>query len=280
MKIAVTGGKGGTGKSTLATALAFELSKKNKILLIDADVDCPNDNLILSIQTKKVKNVEIMNPKFDKNKCIKCGKCSQICKENAIVFVKGKCPFLIPDQCTGCRACKIACPVNAISEQKQKVGEILAGKKGNISLITGKMKPGIEESSLIVNAVKKYIKQKEKEYDFIIIDTAAGAHCPVIAALLDTELGIAVTEPTPLGAHDLSLILKLMKKLRLKSKVIINRSDIAKKEEIKKISNKFKAEIIAEIPYSKQIQKAYTEGIPIKHKVVKEIAKNLQKNVL
>jgi len=270
-KIAITGGKGGTGKSTIATALAFELAKKNKVLLIDADVDCPNDDLILGIKTKKVKDVENMIPKIDPEKCIKCGRCSEVCREHAIVFVKGKNPILISDQCTGCKACKIACPVGAISESKQKIGEIFIGKRNNLHLISGKMKPGVEESSLIVNAVKKYIKQKEKNYDYIIFDTAAGTHCPVIAVLLDVDLGIAVTEPTPLGNHDLDLILKLMKSIGIKSHIVLNRSDIADKAIIIKTAKKHKIKILAEIPYSKQIEKDYSAGRPIGHPAIQKI---------
>jgi len=275
MKIAITGGKGGTGKSTVATALTIELSKKNKVLLIDADVECPDDDIILSIALRKIKDVETMIPEIDKTKCIKCGKCSEVCRENAIVQIKGEFPILIKEQCNGCRTCKIACPVNAISEERQKIGEISIGEKGNITLISGKTKPGIEESSLIVHAVKKYIKEKQKDYDYIIVDTAAGTHCPVIAALLDVDLGIAVTEPTPLGNHDLILILELMKQLNIESKIVLNRSDIAGKEIIEKTSKKFNSEIIAEIPYSKKIQQAYSNGEPIKHKTIEEIARGL-----
>lgn len=276
MRIAVTGGKGGTGKSTVATALAVELSEKNKVLLIDADVDCPDDDIILSINLKKIKDVETMIPKVDKNKCIKCGKCSQVCRENAIVHIKGEFPILISEQCNGCKACKIACPVKAISEAKQKIGGIFIGEKENITLISGKIKPGIEESSLIVNAIKKYIKRKQENYDYTIIDTAAGAHCPVIAALLNADLGIAITEPTPLGNHDLALILELMKKLTIKSEIVLNRSDISHKNKIIETAKKFNSEIIAEIPYSKKIQEAYSKGKPIKHKAIKKIAERLR----
>lgn len=274
MRIAITGGKGGTGKSTVSTALAVELSKESKVLLVDADVDCPDDDIILSINLKKVKDVEIMIPEIDKDKCIKCRKCNQVCRENAIVQIKEDFPILISEQCNGCKACKIVCPVNAINEAKQKIGEISIGKKGNITLISGKIRPGVEESSLVVNAIKKIIEPKN--YDYVIFDTAAGTHCPVISALLDADLGIAVTEPTPLGNHDLTLILELMKQLKIKSKIVLNRSDIADEKIIEKTSKKFNSEIIAKIPYSKNIQEAYSRGEPIKHKAIKKIAKSLK----
>ncbi|MEA2097869.1 MAG: 4Fe-4S binding protein, partial [Patescibacteria group bacterium] len=110
IKIAITGGKGGTGKSTMATALSSILSEDKKVLLIDADVDCPGDDLLLGIKLKKVEDVKNMMPVFDFKKCLHCGKCAAVCPEKAIVFVKGKDPIFIPEQCIGCRACKIVCP--------------------------------------------------------------------------------------------------------------------------------------------------------------------------
>ncbi len=275
-KIAITGGKGGTGKSTIATALSYELSKKFKVLLIDADVDCPNDSLILGIKQKKVKDVENMIPGIDKTQCKKCSICSRVCKENAIVHIKGKFPIVIPEQCSGCKACRIACPHNAIIEKKQKIGEIFQGKKESLTLMTGKIKPGIEESSLVVNQLKEYFKDKEKKYDYVIIDTAAGTHCPVISALLGAEKAIAVTEPTPLGKHDLQLILSLMKKLRIPSSIIINRSDIADKNIIEQVSKDEKIPIISEIPYSKEIEESYSNGIPIKNEYIKKIIEKIK----
>jgi len=275
-KIAITGGKGGTGKSTVATALALELSKDNRVLLIDADVDCPNDAIILSIKQKKIKDVETMIPKIDKKRCIKCGKCSLTCREKALIQIKENFPILIPEQCNGCKACKIVCPVGAISEEKQKIGEILIGRKENITLISGKTKPGIEETSLVVSALKKYISQEQEAYDHTIIDTAAGTHCPVIAALLGTEIGIAITEPTPLGNHDVALILELMKQLKVKSKLVLNKSDIGDKNQIFKTAKKFNSEIIAEIPYSRDIQEAYSKGEPIRHESIKKIIKFIE----
>lgn len=277
MKIAITGGKGGTGKSTVATALASILSENKKVLLIDADVDCPGDDLLLSIKLKKVKDVKNMMPVFDFKKCLHCGKCAMVCPEKAIIFVKGKDPVFISEQCIGCRACKIACPAKAITESEQAIGEIFIGQKGNLTLLSGKMKTGIEESSLVVNALKKFYEEWKKNFDYIIIDTAAGTHCPVIAALSGSDRALAITEPTPLGAHDLNLILSLAKKLKIKTQVVINRTNIGPEGIIEKIVKKYYTKIIAKIPYSQDIEKKYCSGLPIQNMEIKKIANQLKK---
>ncbi len=269
MKIAVTGGKGGTGKSTVATALAVELSKYGNVLLVDADVDCPNDHLLLDMERKEVSEVETMIPEFNERKCKKCGRCSEVCKENAIVQVQDKYPILSEDQCTGCRACMFACPFDAISPSKQTIGKIYESE-GIVDMVSGEMDAGVEESSLVVNALKKHV-EKKSGYDYVVVDTAAGTHCPVISALVDVDLGIAVTEPTPLGEHDLNLILELMDKLEVESKVVVNRSDIADNTGVKEVSERWKVPVIAMIPYSKDIERDYAQGKPIKHKSIEKM---------
>ena len=279
MKIAITGGKGGTGKSTVATALSLELSKKSKVLLLDADVDCPNDHLILNIKRKKIKDIFQPIPKFDFSKSTKCGRCAEVCRENAIVFVKDRYPILIPEQCIGCSACMIACSNQAIGEDKKKIGTIYSGKylkkRLNLDFFSAETEIGVEEESPVVNALKTRIKNKEKDYDFILIDTSPGTHCNVISALQDCELAFCVTEPTPLGAHDLELSLRLLKKLKIPAKIILNRADIGDKNLIAEISNKYKIKTIAEIPYSKKILEAYSKGESIKDKNIKKIAEFL-----
>ena len=274
MRIAITGGKGGTGKSVISTSLAGYLSKKNSVLLVDADVDCPNDHLILSIERKKLKEVKQMIPKWNFDRCIKCGKCSEACKANAILQVKNKYPIFFREQCNGCGACLLVCPENAITKSSKTVGNIFVGKNQNLSFLSGELMPGELISELIVDSLKKEI---EGHYDFILIDTAAGTHCDVIAALDGCDLALAVTEPTPLGEHDLDLILQLTKKLDIPTKIILNRSDIAKKSKIKQIAKNYGVEMISEIPYSKKIQQQYSKGELIKDKNIEKLAEKIEK---
>ncbi|RLE42637.1 P-loop ATPase [Candidatus Woesearchaeota archaeon] len=265
--IAVTGGKGGTGKSTISTLLAIGLSKEYRVLLVDADADCPNLHIILKAKRKLLSEVKQTIPKWDFSKCIKCGKCSQVCKENAIVFVKGKYPIFVKEQCIGCNACRIVCPTKAIGKAEQKIGsiyfsEINSSNLSNLHLISSEMLITYEETGPIVNALKKEVSKLEDKYDFVIIDTAAGTHCNVISALLGVDFALAVTEPTPLGAHDLSLILSLTKKLNIPAFVLLNKANIAKSkaEEIRSIATQFNAEIVSEIPYDKKIFEAYSSA--------------------
>jgi MinD superfamily P-loop ATPase len=155
MKIAITGGKGGTGKSTIATALAAKLAEDNKTIIIDADVDCPNDHLILNIEREKVCDIFQPIPIINQSKCQKCGRCAKVCREHAIIFVEGKYPVLISDQCIGCSACIIACPHKAIEKGQKKIGTIYQSNANNLKLFSAETEIGVEEESPFFNSLKK-----------------------------------------------------------------------------------------------------------------------------
>ena len=211
MKIAVTGGKGGVGKSMVATSLAVEFARNNKTMLVDADAECPNDHLLLSIKRKKYVTVYQPIPKWNFNKCTKCGKCASVCKQNAIVFVKGKFPAFVKDVCIGCKACIVACPVRAISETKKEIGKIYTGKNYNVELISGELKLGELASGEVVSEVRKYSDSINKKIkaENVVIDSSPGIGCPVIASLVGTDYIVAVTEPTPSALFDLKRVLYL-----------------------------------------------------------------------
>ena len=273
--IGITGGKGGTGKSTIATALAYELAKNNRVLLADADVDCPNDHLLLNIERRPVKTVEQRIPNWDFDKCVKCGLCGPVCKTNAIASIKGHNPIFMKQQCNGCGACVLKCPVDAISWTKKEIGQIFTGRKHGIDLLSGELKSNAPISEFIVNSLNEIVEKKKNEYDYIIIDTAAGTHCPVIAALEMCDCVYAVTEPTPLGKHDLELILKLLKRLNIKPEIVLNRSDIGDKKIIQNLAKEYDVKIVAEIPYSKKIVEQCSKGIPLNEGFIKKIVEDL-----
>ncbi|MBW2992860.1 ATP-binding protein [Candidatus Woesearchaeota archaeon] len=275
--IGFTGGKGGTGKSTIATAVAYELAKNKKVLLVDADVDCPNDHLLLSIKRNLLKNIEQRIPKWELNKCTKCGLCGTVCKTNAIVSIKDRNPIFMKQQCNGCGSCVVKCPEDAISWSKKEIGQVFTGKNYNIELLSGELKSSEPVSEFIVNSLNEIITGKKSKYDYVIVDTAAGTHCPVIAALEMCDYVFTVTEPTPLGKHDSEIILKLLDILRIRSKIVLNRSDIGKKEIITKLAKSYKLSIVCEIPYSKTIVNSYAKGMPIKDKQILKILEVIRK---
>ncbi len=262
--IALTGGKGGTGKSTVAVLLAKGFLKKGKrVLLCDCDVECPNDYLLINQKLKKpVKKIYAYFPVLDKKKCQKCGLCRETCQSNAIFQKPGSFPVFIKDLCSACGACWQVCPFKAIKPKKEEVGKVYLNTISKLWLVTGMAKPGLEETGPVVSQVKEWTLDlaRKVKADYVLFDTAAGIHCPVISALMDCNLAYLVTEPTPMGIHDLKLVLDLCRKLKVPAEIIINQSDLGDKKEIKKIAQKFKIKIKKEIPYSKEIVQAYSQG--------------------
>ncbi len=267
MKIAITGGKGGTGKSMVTTSLAIEFSQKYKTLIVDADAECPNDHLLLSVKRKKVETIYQIIPKWDFKKCIKCGKCADVCKQNAIIFVKGKYPAFVQDVCIGCKACMVVCPTKAISESKKEIGTIYIGKNHKVDLISGELKIGELASGEIVAEVRKYADKisRELKSEIILIDSSAGVGCPVIASLVGTDYIVAVTEPTPSALHDLKRVLYLARHFKIKHGIVINKYDLDESFflEIEKFASENGVPILGKIPYRKDFVNSTIKMKPV-----------------
>ena len=267
MKIAVTGGKGGTCKSMVAVSLAVELARNKKTTLIDVDVECPNDHLLLSAERKELERIYQLIPRWNFKKCVKCGKCASVCKQNAIVFVDKKFPAFVKDLCIGCGACIAICPEIAISESKKEIGTVYQGKNYNVNLILGELKLGELASGEVVADVRKKADQIDKELksDFMLIDSAAGIGCPVIASLIGTDYIVAVTEPTPSALHDLKRVLYLADYFQIDRGIVINKYNLAEEFclKIEEFAKEKKIKIIGKIPYKKDFVDSTIEMKPV-----------------
>jgi MinD superfamily P-loop ATPase len=265
VKISVSGGKGGTGKSTVATNLAVLLARERELVLADLDAEAPNDHILLGARLENEEPVKIMVPKIIYNDCIKCGACAQVCDTGAIIMGRDNLPFLLPRLCSGCRACYFVCPTKAIVEENRIIGYTyqttvsFSGEK--FSLVTGVLSEGEEHTPPVVIAARDRAASIAK--DILLVDTAAGTASHVASAIEDSKLLIAVTEPTPLGAHDLELILKLCETMGIEPWIVVNRSGIGPEDRIVDLSRKYNAKIVARIPYSKELVGSYVEGKPV-----------------
>jgi len=283
MIIGVTGGKGGVGKSTLSVGIVHALVKHGyKVLLVDADVECPNDHLLLGIQINEMvhaREVTVGKPVINEDECIKCGVCVRTCRESALFQLPGQVPQLLSDQCIGCGACSLACPVKAITEIPERVGDVyrydVPNTSGRLTLLTGMLKPGYEEASPVVNVLMDVMEDVREGFDYVIVDTAPGTHCNVISSLRHVDRAIAVTEPTPLGAHDLDLILTLGTELKVPMSVVINRSGIGDETEVDDVVSKHDVPVLGRIPYDKRIFESYVRGEPIEHETINDIVNRL-----
>jgi len=267
MKIAITGGKGGVGKSMVATSLAVEFARGSKTILVDADAECPNDHLLLSIKRKKYATVYQPIPKWNFKKCNKCGKCASICKQDAIVFVQGKFPAFVKDVCIGCKACVIACPVGAISVSKKEIGKVYTGKNYGVNLVSSELKLGELASGEVVTEVRKYSEKINKKIkaENIVIDSSPGIGCPVIASLVGTDYIVAVTEPTPSALFDLKRVLYLANHFGISHGIVINKFNLSKTfcSKIEDFAKKSEIPIIGKIPYRKDFLKSTVKMKPV-----------------
>lgn len=259
MIIAVANGKGGTGKTTVATNLALVLAREMKIQFLDCDVEEPNAHLFLKPELKSSEPVSIQVPQVAQERCSYCGLCAEVCAFNAIMV--GKETVLIFEQlCHGCGGCAYFCPEKAIGEIDRPIGLLESGTAGAISFVHGKLNPGEALSPPLIKAVKETIDPSS----LTIIDAAPGGSCPVVEAIRGSDYCLLVTEPTPFGLNDLAIAVELLKKLRLPGGVVINRSLGGGGEA--SIVSYCRGEgipILLKIPWDRELASLYARGEPV-----------------
>ncbi len=253
MIISVASGKGGTGKTTVATNLAASLGKG--VCLLDCDVEEPNAHLFLAPNVTEADEILTFVPRIDEEKCTGCGKCSAICRFRALTVVRGK-VLVFPELCHSCGGCVAVCEEDAVLEEWRVLGTLESGQAGDIKFVHGRLRIGEAMSPPLIKAVRK----KGFTADGItIIDAPPGTSCPVIAAIRGVDFVLMVTEPTPFGLHDLKLGVEAVRSLGIPYGLVVNRADIGD-DRVRNYAARENIPILLEIPFERKIAEAYSTG--------------------
>jgi len=260
VKVAVASGKGGTGKTTIATNLALLLSEgEASVGIVDCDVEEPNDHIFLKPEIEKSGPVTVAIPEVIEEKCTGCGICRDVCEFGAIAVVKEK-VLIFPELCHSCGACSLFCPEAALRETPREIGIVEEGSAGKLRVTHGLLNIG----ELMSPAVISGVKEAAGRTDILIIDSPPGTSCPVIEAVKDADFILLVTEPTPFGLNDLQLAVGMVRELDIPCAVAINRSGIGN-DEVRNYCNREGIEIVLEIPDDRRIAEVYSRGEIIVH---------------
>ncbi len=255
MKIAVASGKGGTGKTTLAVALAQ--AAQETVTMLDCDVEAPNAHLFLHPAHHVSREVSVPVPYIDAEKCTHCGNCAEFCQYNALAALPDE-VLIFPELCHGCDGCRKICPAGAITETTRPVGCIETGVSDGVTLLTGRLNVGEAMAPPLIRVLKKTALAA----DFTILDCPPGTSCPVVTAVRDADYVLLVTEPTPFGLHDLRLAVETMRVLGLPHGVIINRADMGDAR-VEAYCAEEEVTILTRINNDRRVAEACSRGTPI-----------------
>ena len=252
MIISIASGKGGTGKTTVATNLAVSLG--SDVQLLDCDVEEPNAHLFINPVIELSKKVYMPVPQIDEEKCNFCKKCAEICRFKAIAVIK-ETVLTFPELCHSCGGCMEVCPEKAITETGRELGVIEIGHRNSLAFAHGRLRVGEAMSPPLIREVRSHTLSDQ----LTIIDAPPGTSCPVIAAMKGADFVLMVTEPTPFGLHDLKLAVEVVKLLEIPRGLIINRSDIGD-DGVRTYAKMENLPILMEIPFDRRIAEAYSRG--------------------
>ncbi|MFC1913313.1 ATP-binding protein [Chloroflexota bacterium] len=257
MIVSVASGKGGTGKTLVATSLALSLKDSEEVQLLDCDVEEPDDHIFLKPVITRGEAVCIQVPRVDETKCNCCGRCAEACAYHAIAVLP-KQVLVFPELCHGCGACSYLCPEDAISEEPREIGTVESGQSDGIVFVQGRLAVG----EAMAPPVIKKVKEQASNNGTVIIDAPPGTSCPVVESIKGSDFCILVTEPTPFGLNDLVLAVETVKELNVPCGVVINRSGTGDAG-VEEYCHTEKIPILLTIPLDIDIARLYSRGITL-----------------
>jgi MinD superfamily P-loop ATPase len=256
VKIAVASGKGGTGKTTISTNLAYLAARVGRsVAYADCDVEEPNGHLFLNPTITGDSSIDRLFPVVDREQCVQCGRCAEACRFGAIACV-GRSVLVFPELCHSCGGCQLACPEAAISEVPRPIGRVRWGSSGRVRFVDGSLNVGEAMSPPAIRAVKDCLPQ---DAELVFLDCPPGTSCPTIESVRGADFVLLVTEPTPFGRHDLDLAVQMTRVLNLPLGVVVNRADIGDRQ-VWDDCHRQQIRILAEIPEDRDVARAYSQG--------------------
>ncbi len=252
MKIAIASGKGGTGKTTVALALAEMLDGRG--WLLDCDVEAPNCRLFFGGTVIDSRPVTTLVPAWDAGRCDGCGDCAAFCRFHALAALGPK-VLIFPELCHGCGGCAMVCKRGALHDVSREIGMLEIRECAGRTLVTGTMNIGETQAPALIRAVRAHCRNDRIN----ILDAPPGTSCAMVAAVRDCDFVLLVTEPTPFGLHDFRLAVAVLKQLHLPCAAIINRDD-GDAEELEQFCRREAVPVWMKIPYSRRIAEGYSRG--------------------
>ncbi|MGB9887293.1 MAG: P-loop NTPase [Moorellales bacterium] len=259
MRIAVASGKGGTGKTLVATSLALSLaSAGTPVQFADCDVDAPNAHLFLNPRLYGQQEVTVAVPCVDENRCTFCRRCAEVCAFKAMA-VLGQTVLIFPELCHGCGACAHFCPDAAITEEKRAIGVIEEGQAGPLAFVQGRLNLGEPLAPPVIRQVKARLRPGVTA----VLDAPPGTACSVVETVKGTDFCLLVTEPTPFGLHDLELAVEVARTLGVPAGVILNRAGIGEDAAVDEFCREQGLPLLLKIPFDRSIAQAYAQGLTL-----------------
>jgi len=257
-ELVIISGKGGTGKTSMVASFA---SLAKDMVLCDADVDAADLHLILDPDIKKRSEFQGGHTAIiDKEKCIECGLCREMCRWDAI----NEDFYVEPIECEGCGVCFYFCPENAIEFPLKTCGEYYISETRFGHMVHARLGIAEENSGRLVTLVRQEAKKlaEEKGLNLILTDGPPGVGCPVIASLGGASYVLIVTEPTVSGRHDMIRVAQLAEHFKIPAMVCVNKFDLNPEEalNIEELAKEKNIQVIGRIPFNPVFTKAMVQG--------------------